>query len=74
MGDAMNWILIIFMTSPGGDFVGKDIMYFESKKFCDAVRVQLPVLNSPMGLKHKGICVTRDHWEGKKQMPGVAYD
>jgi hypothetical protein len=27
-----------------------------------------------MRVKHKGLCVTRDHWEGKKQMPGVAYD
>ena len=73
----MNWVLIIFMTSPGGDFLGKDIMYFENKKSCDAVRVQLPALDRMewlMGVKHKGICVTRDHWEGKKKMPGVAYD
>jgi hypothetical protein len=70
----MNWILIIFMTSPGGDFIGKQTIEFPTQKACESVRVQLPVLDSPMGVKHKGLCVTRDHWEGKKQMPGVAYD
>jgi len=49
-------------------------MKFESQKACEAVKVQLPNLDHLMRVKHKGLCVTRDHWEGKKQMPGVAYD
>ena len=68
-----SWILIIAMYSPGGDFIGKDTINFKSKKECEAVRIQLPTLDHPLGVKHKGLCVTRDHWEGKKQMPGVAY-
>ena len=68
------WILIIAMHSPGGDFIDKQTMGFNSKKDCVAVRVQLPNLDYPMRVKHKGVCVTKDHWEGKKQMPGVAYD
>ena len=68
------WILIIAMHSPGGDFIDKQTMGFNSKKDCEAVRVQLPNLDYPMRIKHKGVCVTKDHWEGKKQMPGVAYD
>jgi hypothetical protein len=69
-----SWILIIAMHSPTGDFIGKDTIKFESQKACEAVKTQLPNLDYPLRVKHKGLCVTRDHWEGKKQMPGVAYD
>ena len=69
-----SWILIIAMFSPGGDFIGKQTIDFVSKKDCETVRIQLPNLDNPMRVRHKGLCVTRDHWEGKKQMPGVAYD
>jgi hypothetical protein len=69
-----SWILIIAMFSPSGDFMDKRTVAFNSRKDCEAVRVQLAYLDSPMSVKHKGLCVTRDHWEGKKQMPGVAYD
>ncbi len=69
-----SWILIIALYSPAGDFMSKDTLYFNSKKECEAVRVQLPNLDHPLRVKHKGLCVTRDHWEGKKKMPNVAYD
>jgi hypothetical protein len=69
-----SWILIIAMHSPAGDFMGKHTLTFNSQKDCDAVKVQLSKLDHPMGVKHKGLCVTRDHWEGKKQMPGVHLD
>ena len=69
-----SWILIIAMHSPAGDFIGKDIVGFQSKKECEAVKVQLPNLDNPMHVTHRGLCVTKDHWEGKKKMPGVAYD
>jgi hypothetical protein len=69
-----SWILIVAMYSPAGDFMGKNTVEFESKKTCESVRVQLSKLDNPMHVQHKGLCVTRDHWEGKKQMPGVAYD
>ena len=69
-----SWILIVAMYSPAGDFIGKDTMRFESQKACEAAKIQLPNLDYPLRVKHKGLCVTRDHWEGKKQMPGVAYD
>ena len=68
------WILIIAMHSPAGDFIDKKTLAFNSRTDCEAVRVQLTRLDSPMGIRHKGVCVTRDHWEGKKSMPGVAYD
>jgi hypothetical protein len=69
-----SWVLIIAMFSPGGDFISKQTINFVSKKDCEAVRIQLSNLDQPMHVKHKGLCVTRDHWEGKKQMPSVAHD
>jgi hypothetical protein len=68
------WVLIIAMSSPGGDFIDKRTVEFKTRQDCEAVRVQLSNLDTPMGIKHKGLCVTMDHWTGKKQMPGVAYD
>jgi hypothetical protein len=68
------WILIIAMYSPAGDFIGKETIGFESRKSCEAVKAQLHNLDSPMQVRHKGLCVTKAHWEGKRQMPGVAYD
>jgi hypothetical protein len=69
-----EWILIIAMFSPSGDFIDKRTVEFRSRKDCEAVKIQLSKLDNPMRVTHKGLCVTRDHWEGKKQMPGVAYD
>ena len=62
------------MHSPAGDFMGKNTVGFNSQKDCEAVRVQLPNLDHPIKVRHKGVCVTRDHWEGKKKMPNVNLD
>jgi hypothetical protein len=69
-----EWVLIIALFSPAGDFMDKNIVEFKTQKDCEAVRVQLPRLNSPLGVKHQGVCVTKAHWSGKKKMPEVAYD
>ena len=70
-----TWILIIAMYSPGGDYMDKSIVEFKSRTDCEAVRVQLPNLDRhPLSVRHRGLCVTKDHWTGKKPMPGVALD
>ena len=69
-----SWILIIAMYSPAGDFMGKNTVGFNSQKECEAVKVQLVKLDHPMKVLHKGLCVTKDHWEGKKKMPNVNLD
>jgi len=71
---AYSWVLIIAMYSPGGDFMSQDIVKLDSRRTCEAMKKELPKLDNPMYVQHKGVCVTRDHWEGKKKMPGVAYD
>jgi len=69
-----SWVLIIAMYSPAGDFMGKDTLTFNSQKDCEAVKLQLPKLDHPLRVKHKGLCVTKEHWEGKKKMPNVDLD
>ena len=68
------WVLVIAMSAPSGDFIDKRTVEFKTRKDCEAVRAQLPVLNSPYGVKHEGVCVTMDHWTGKKKDKGVAFD
>ena len=69
-----SWILIIALHTPGGDFIGKNSVGFHTQKDCESVKVQLANLDSPMKVSHKGLCVTRDHWVGTKQMPGINLD
>ena len=54
--------------------MGKNTVGFNSQKDCEAVKMQLVKLDHPMKVSHKGLCVTKDHWEGKKKMPGVHLD
>jgi hypothetical protein len=68
-----DWVLVIFLFSPGGDYMDKYIMEFSNKPQCEAVRTSLPALDTAYA-KHKGLCVTKDHWTGKKPMKGVPHD
>ena len=46
---------------------------FASKTQCESVRASLPALDGGLS-RHKGLCVTKDHWLGKKPMKGVPLD
>ena len=75
----MEWILIIHLLSPGGDFMGKFIIELPNKKICETVlkstkkAQQLDWGGMPMKIKGD-ICVTRGHWEGWAPMKNVPYD
>jgi hypothetical protein len=69
-----QWILIIAMYTPGGDYIDKTVVNFTSQRECESVKAQLPNLDHPLRVRHKGLCITRDHWTGKRYMPGVALD
>jgi hypothetical protein len=68
-----EWVLIIAMFSPGGDFVDK---YAEGPiaSRAECVSRQQALKSTSGQVQLKGVCVTKDHWEGKKQMIGMAYD
>lgn len=68
-----SWILIVAMLAPNGDFLGKDTLEFKNQEACERARVKLLSHDQPFA-KYRGVCVTRDHWTGKKKMPSVALD
>jgi hypothetical protein len=69
-----EWILIVFMLSPQGNFLSKYAHGPLTKIECQQQAIEIEFIKGTAGQKFKGLCVTKDHWEGKKKMPGVAYD
>jgi hypothetical protein len=69
----MEWVLIIMMSTPGGDFIDKRVEFTRSQTECYA-RMAAVLRVTPMQIRQTPICVTMDHWTGKKPMPGVALD
>jgi hypothetical protein len=69
----MEWVLIIMMSTPGGDFIDKRVEFVRNQAECHA-RMAVTARVTPMQIRQTPICVTMDHWTGKKPMPGVALD
>lgn len=74
-GDSMNqWVLIISMFSPGGDYLDKRHVVLQDQRTCQSAKVTVETAESPMGIKVKGLCVTYGHWTGRKPMRDVPMD
>jgi len=73
-----EWVLIVMMLTPGGDFIDKYPVFYDNRKTCEVAlkAIKKPVDSGhPMGIKYQGwVCVTRNHWEGKEVMKGVPLD
>jgi hypothetical protein len=69
----MEWVLIIMMSTPGGDFIDKRVEFVRTRAECHRRMVLTPKV-APMQIRQTPICVTMDHWTGKKPMSGVALD
>ena len=69
----MNWVLIVMLSTPGGDFIDKRVEFVRTKVECQTLAKQMD-RRSPMGIRQDPLCVTMDHWTGKNPMPGVALD
>jgi hypothetical protein len=69
----MEWVLIIMLSTPGGDFIDKRVEFVRNKSECHARMAATPKV-APMQIRQTPICVTMDHWTGKKPMSGVALD
>jgi hypothetical protein len=65
------WVLLIFMWSASDEFVGKLPVIQQTESQCNIAAVSLPAIMESSTVKIEGICVTHDHWTGKKYMPGV---
>lgn len=69
----MNWVLIVMLSTPGGDFIDKTTEFTRTRAECQAKAQQVTRI-TPMRIRQDPICVTMDHWTGKKPMVGVALD
>jgi len=68
------WVLIIAMYSPGGDFMGKEVLPQDTKVMCEQEKDRINGADDFAHVKRRAICVSRAHWEGKKKDKGVALD
>ena len=70
-----EWVLIINLLSPGGDYMAKVPVVMPSKQACIDARRQLPKQpEHPLGVQLRGVCVTMAHWTGKQPMKEVPLD
>ena len=65
----MKFWLIIFFLTPEGEFISRKQFQYKDKASCylamDKVRVQQIA---------EMVCVSDNHYRGRKQDPGVPYD
>jgi nicotinamide riboside kinase len=71
----MKYWLIIFITSPQGEYIDKDVYSTPNKAACEQVaKKMVSRLRSISKNEIEYVCVSDDHYMGRKQDPGVAYD
>jgi hypothetical protein len=62
------WLIIFFLT-PEGEFISKKEIAYKDKAACyvamDRVKVEQIT---------QMVCVSNDHYTGRKQDPGIPYD
>lgn len=65
------WLLVFFLT-PDGEFIEKKEFPFKDEASCylamDKVKIKRPATIAEM------VCVSDDHYRGRRQDPGVDYD
>ena len=68
----MKFWLIVFFLTPEGEYLSKQEMQLSSKTTCELVAEKYPaqVGTGPV----KTICVSDDHYTGKKQDKNVPFD
>jgi hypothetical protein len=68
------WVLLIFMWSASGEFVSKIPIIQMTESQCRLAAISVPVMLEATDTRLEGICVTHEHWTGKKYMPDVPLD
>lgn len=70
-----EWVLIVQLLSPGGDYMDKIPVTVPTKAACVQAKQDLPQRGeNPWGLQFRGVCVSMDHWTGKRKDKGVEFD
>ena len=65
----MKFWLIVFFFTPQGEFVGKKEIAYKDKASCYLAMDKVKVKQ-----RAQMVCVSDDHYMGRKQDPGVPYD
>lgn len=70
----MKYWLIVFLLTPEGEFIGKREYPTANKAACyeQAAAVAKKYVNQQTAIEL--FCVTDDHYQGRKQDPGIPYD
>lgn len=68
----MKFWLLIFLFQPNGEFISKREIAYSDEATC--YMMMEPVARQYKKVMVKMICVSDDHYMGRKQDPGVAYD
>ena len=70
-----EWVLIVAMLGPGGNFIDKVPVTMPNKTACEQAIITLPKKGEhPMGIQYRGVCVTQAHWTGTAPMKNVPLD
>lgn len=70
----MSYWLLVFLFTPEGEFLAKDVYQTAGKEQCVAFagNVAKTLVNSKIQVQFH--CVSDDHYMGRKQDEGVDYD
>jgi hypothetical protein len=61
-----QWVLVLGLFSPGGDYMGKIPQFFPDQQSCIRNKELAENRTEPMPMTVKGVCVTYAHWTGQK--------
>ena len=68
----MKFWLIVFLLQPNGEFISKREIAYPDEATC--YMMMEPVARQYKKVTVQMVCVSDDHFMGRKQDPGVAYD
>ena len=69
-----SWVLIIAIFNPTGVWQHQYTERHDTAQVCTARLKAVETVTANNKYLLRGICVTNDHWTGKKLMPGVNLD
>jgi len=69
-----EWILIVRLLTPGGDFIEQNVYEVKGEKACHKMERQAKTAQNPMKLKYETACVTKDQYTGVKVKPNQPLD
>ncbi len=69
-----SWVLIIAIFNPSGVWQHQYTERHDTAQLCTARLKAVETVTANNKYLLRGICVTQDHWTGKKPMPGVNLD